>query len=188
MVNIFYGMSGSLKYTTMMSGKYKEDFHVFSDIKPFWNYRKILFPEDLPGTDGDFIIQRLLTLRLPGYLPSKDSGIDISIERGVSDSVLCMIENTALSCVWSEDDIKKVIDEETSILEGHGDLKKILLVMKDKDFIMNHVLNEENRLRYYPDIDTYFSKQNSYVQFTKKYNKIDEVIEIEDAFKYINNL
>ena len=64
MITIYYGMSGALKATTINEApRHKEDLKIWSDIKPYWNYRKTLFPTELPGTDGDFIIQRLLQIQ-----------------------------------------------------------------------------------------------------------------------------
>lgn len=60
--------------------------------------------------------------------------------------------------------------------------------MLDEDFIENRVLNEINRLRYYPDLETYLKRQEEYVEFTKRYNHIDEVIEIRNAYDYIESL
>ena len=60
--------------------------------------------------------------------------------------------------------------------------------MLDEDFILDKVLDEPNRRRYYPDLEIYLKKQEEYVNFTKQYNDIDEVIEIHDAYEYIDNL
>lgn len=193
MTTIFYGMSGTFKYTTMTSGsEWKESFKVFSDIKPWWNYRLNLFPGSLKGNDGDFVIYRLLTLSLPGYLP-KDK--DIVIERGISDSILCMISDKGENLwedgedrVWSEAEIGRCIDEELKILRPYGDVKKVLFIMLDKKFIEEKILTEPNRKRYYPDVETYLKKQEEYVEFTKRYNEIDEEILITDAYEYLKRL
>ena len=189
MIYYFYGMSGTLKATTIGSPRYEEALKIWSDIKPYWNYRKTLFPEELPGTDGDFIIQRLIKLNnyrelvMEGEL---SGGKDICIERGVSDMIKCMIDNGTFK--GEEKDIYKIIEEEESIFPIWWTTRRILLVMLDKDFIENRVLNEINRLRYYPDLETYLKRQEEYVEFTKRYNHIDEVIEIRNAYDYIESL
>lgn len=189
MIYYFYGMSGTLKATTIGSPRYEEALKIWSDIKPYWNYRKTLFPEELPGTDGDFIIQRLIKLNnyreliMEGEL---SGGKDICIERGVSDMIKCMIDNGTFK--GEDKDIYKIIEEEESIFPIWWTTRKILLVMLDKDFIENRVLNEINRLRYYPDLETYLKRQEEYVEFTKRYNHIDEVIEIHNAYDYIESL
>ena len=189
MIYYFYGMSGTLKATTIGSPRYEGALKIWSDIKPYWNYRKTLFPEELPGTDGDFIIQRLIKLNnyrelvMEGEL---SGGKDICIERGVSDMIKCMIDNGTFK--GEEKDIYKIIEEEESIFPIWWTTRRILLVMLDKDFIENRVLNEINRLRYYPDLETYLKRQEEYVEFTKRYNHIDEVIEIRNAYDYIESL
>lgn len=189
MIYYFYGMSGTLKATTIGSPRYEEALKIWSDIKPYWNYRKTLFPEELPGTDGDFIIQRLIKLNnyrelvMEGEL---SGGKDICIERGVSDMIKCMIDNGTFK--GEDKDIYKIIEEEENIFPIWWTTRRILLVMLDKDFIENRVLNEINRLRYYPDLETYLKRQEEYVEFTKRYNHIDEVIEIRNAYDYIESL
>lgn len=189
MIYYFYGMSGTLKATTIGSPRYEEALKIWSDIKPYWNYRKTLFPEELPGTDGDFIIQRLIKLNnyrelvMEGELSGSK---DICIERGVSDMIKCMIDNGTFK--GEDKDIYKIIEEEENIFPIWWTTRRILLVMLDEDFIENRVLNEINRLRYYPDLETYLKRQEEYVEFTKRYNHIDEVIEIRNAYDYIESL
>lgn len=189
MIYYFYGMSGTLKATTIESPRYEEALKIWSDIKPYWNYRKTLFPEELPGTDGDFIIQRLIKLNnyrelvMEGELSGSK---DICIERGVSDMIKCMIDNGTFK--GEDKDIYKIIEEEGNIFPIWWTTRRILLVMLDEDFIENRVLNEINRLRYYPDLETYLKRQEEYVEFTKRYNHIDEVIEIRNAYDYIESL
>lgn len=189
MIYYFYGMSGTLKATTIGSPRYEEALKIWSDIKLYWNYRKTLFPEELPGTDGDFIIQRLIKLSNYRELVMEGElggGKDICIERGVSDMIKCMIDNGTFK--GEDKDIYKIIKEEENIFPIWWTTRRILLVMLDKDFIENRVLNEINRLRYYPDLETYLKRQEEYVEFTKKYNHIDEVIEIRNAYDYIEGL
>lgn len=189
MIYYFYGMSGTLKATTIGSPRYEEALKIWSDIKPYWNYRKTLFPEELPGTDGDFIIQRLIKLNNYRELITEgelSGSKDICIERGVSDMIKCMIDNGTFK--GEDKDIYKIIEEEENIFPIWWTTRRILLVMLDKDFIENRVLNEINRLRYYPDLETYLKRQEEYVEFTKRYNHIDEVIEIRNAYDYIESL
>lgn len=192
MITIYYGMSGALKATTIENApRHKDDLKIWSDIKPYWNYRKTLFPSELPGTDGDFIIQRLLQIQDMKRL-SKSGSLCIYnwvIERGVSDMIKCMIDNGTFD-ESNQEYIYHIINEEYNLLDelGFGKPQKILLVMLDKNFIQDKVLNEPNRKRYYPDLETYLKKQEEYVNFTKQYNDISEVVEIRDAYKYIDNL
>lgn len=190
MIYFYYGMSGALKATTINSPKHKDAIKIWSDIKPYWNYRKTLFPTELPGTDGDFIIQRLLQLKTYKELVENGDiaggGRDWAIERGVSDMIKCMIDNQTFN--GNDKDIYKIIHEETDIFPCWWTTRKVLLVMLDEEFIKTKVLNEPNRLRYYPNLETYLRRQKEYVEFTKKYNSIDEVIEIRNAFSYIESI
>ena len=193
MITIYYGMSGALKATTINEApRHKEDLKIWSDIKPYWNYRKTLFPVELPGTDGDFIIQRLLQIQNMKLLAKEGILCKYNwvIERGVSDMIKCMIDNGTFD--GNDENIYHIIDEEYNLLNslGYGKPEKILLVMLDKEFILDKVLSEPNRKRYYPDLDIYLKKQEEYVEFTKKYNGIERenIIEIYDAYEYINNL
>ena len=101
-----------------------------------------------------------------------------------------MIDNGTFE--GNDENIYHIIDEEYNLLNslGYGKPKKLLLVMLDKDFILDKVLNEPNRRRYYPDLEIYLKRQEEYVEFTKKYNSIEkeDIIEIHDAYEYINNL
>lgn len=193
MITIYYGMSGALKETTIKNApRHKNDLKIWSDIKSYWEYRKTLFPEELPGTDGDFIIQRLLKIKDMAKL-YKEGCLPYSnwvIERGVSDMIKCMIDNKTFH--GDDEDIYHIIYEEYNLLDnlGLGKPEKLLLVMLDKDFIVDKVLEEPNRKRYYPDLETYLKKQEEYVEFTKKYNKIkdENVINIHDAYDFIENI
>ena len=46
MITIFYGMSGSFKLTTMTRSKnYKDDFKIYSDVKPHYGYINQFFKD-----------------------------------------------------------------------------------------------------------------------------------------------
>ena len=149
MITIYYGMSGALKATTINeSPRHKEDLKIWSDIKPYWNYRKTLFPTELPGTDGDFIIQRLLQIQNMKLLAKEGILCKYNwvIERGVSDMIKCMIDNKTF--IGKDKDIYRIVNEEYNLLDelGYGKLKKILLVMLDKDFILDNLSGKEKIL------------------------------------------
>lgn len=186
-------MSGALKETTIKNApRHEKELKIWSDIKSYWNYRKTLFPSELPGTDGDFIIQRLLQIQnLKSLVESGEiESKGWVLERGVTDMIKCMIDNKTFKENYTDVDVYRIVNEEYNLLDnlGFGKPQKILLVMLDKNFIQDKVLNEPNRKRYYPDLETYLKKQEEYINFTKQYNDIDEVIEIRDAYQYIDNL
>lgn len=185
---IIYGMSGSLKLTTINS-LYKNNFKVYSDTKPFFSYDEKYFNWSGRPNDSHLAIHRLLTLDLEGYLP-KDQ--DIVIERGVTDNLFC-IPNRKIQGLESYEDIKikELVDLEENILlnrTGLSNIDKILLVMEDKNFIESRVLNNKYRKAIYPNLDIYIEKQNEYIEFTEKWNKVSKKIIIRDALNYIKLL
>lgn len=185
---IIYGMSGSLKLTTINS-LYKTNFKVYSDTKPFFEYDEKYFNWSGRPNDSHLAIHRLLTLNLDGYLPKDE---DIVIERGITDNLFC-IPNRGISGLESYDDIKidELVNLETNILlnrAGANNIDKILLVMEDKDFIESRVLNNKYRKAIYPDLDIYMKKQKEYIEFTEKWNKISKKIIVRDALNYIKML
>lgn len=88
-----------------------------------------------------------------------------------------------------EDEIARAVEEELRIVSGLGDIKKILLVNKDEDFIRDVVLREPHRAQVFPGgVSEYLSEQDKYVSFTGRWNKIDDVREITNAREYIEGL
>lgn len=189
MITIFYGMSGSLKLTTMTrSRKYKNDFKIYSDVKPHYEYINRFFKGIREPSDLDFAIHRLLTLKTPGLLEGREN---ISIERGISDFLQCYINRPETNKYLDLSFIPEVISEERKILSSirkGEETRKILLVMLDKNFIKNTILLEPTRKIIYENVDYYLERQRDYVKFTETYNNISEVIEITNAIEYLNNL
>lgn len=172
---VYYGMSGSLKMTTIQHRASSLDVIISSDIKEHLNQSRDLFGI-IPG-DLEFANHRLLILKDRCKLNQR-----LFIERGISDFLFHHTLQNALP----ESSINKTIDLEKEILQGER--RNILLIMKDPGFIIDKVLMEESRKRRFPTLDDYLIAQESYVKFTKKYNQIDEIIEILDAWKYIKEL
>ena len=57
------------------------------------------------------------------------------------------------------------------------------------EFLKEVVLKEKTRAEVFPGgIQEYLEKQDKYVEFTKKYNKIDKEIVIDNAKEYIESL
>lgn len=180
---IYYGMSGSLKLTTIESLHHRE-FKLLSDNKSIFSIDEKYFNWSGRINDVTLAIHRLLTLK---YLPYDK---DTVIERGVTDNVFCVPNRKLPGLLKYEDmDIKGLVDLELKYIysaTGSHVIKK-LLVMKDEEFITKKVLTNRFRSAIYPDLSTYMSKQDEYIEFTKSWNKIDEVIEITDAKDYITN-
>lgn len=184
---IIYGMSGTLKATTIKS-KYSSYFKVLSETKPYFNIDKRYFNWSARSNNAHICSCRIMILS--NYLPTNK---DIVCERGVTDFIFGLPDSN-ISGMDSYDliDINGLSELESNLLcnSNNSPIRKVLLVMKDEDFIINEVLSGEDsyyRKRLYPDLDTYFKKQNEYIDFTCKYNLINEVVPILNARDYIEN-
>lgn len=184
---IIYGMSGTLKATTIKS-KYSSYFKVLSETKPYFNIDKRYFNWSARSNNAHICSCRIMILS--NYLPTNR---DIVCERGVTDFIFGLPDSN-ISGMDSYDliDINGLSELESNLLcnSNNSPIRKVLLVMKDEDFIINEVLSGEDsyyRKRLYPDLDTYFKKQNEYIDFTCKYNLINEVVPILNARDYIEN-
>lgn len=180
---ILYGLSGTLKMSTLNSYLYKNDFKLYSDTKSFFDIDEKYFNWSSRPNDCHLAIHRLLSLKL---IPR--DGRDVAIERGVTDNLFC-VPNRKLNGLESYDkmNIEGLVNLETELLSDF-DVNKVLLVMKDEEFITNIVLDGpdgKHRKAIYPDLNTYMSKQNEYIEFTKKWNNIDSTVVIYNAKGYI---
>ena len=151
---------------------------ILSWNKTYQDYSKKLLgksPEDL-----DLGLLRLTQLKtFPWKLDE-----NYLIERGISD----FLEFWTYSRPgrWNPEFIEPWLKAESEIL---GEVtKKILLVMEDPAFIQEKVLADPWRSEHLGTLETYLSRQESYVQFTEHWNKIDQKIIITDANDYLRNL
>lgn len=184
---IIYGMSGTLKATTIKS-RYSSYFKVLSETKPYFNIDKRYFNWSARSNNAHICSCRLMILS--NYLPTNR---DIVCERGVTDFIFGL-PNSNISGMDSYDliDINGLSELESNLLcnSNNSPIRKVLLVMKDEDFIINEVLSGKDsyyRKRLYPDLDTYIKKQDEYIDFTCKHNLINEVVPILNARDYIEN-
>lgn len=183
MIEIFYGISGTGKTTL---AKRKDRYHL-SGIKEFRNEWKSSFEgfdRFLPLNDLSFAHLHLYELR---KMINDDSNVgvgayggSVGIERGVTDMLFFWELHGG---EHSDELCNKLVKEEAEIL---GDVKKTLLVMKDRDFISDVILAEPQRRDQFPGgVEQYLEIQNTYVEFTKKWNKIDKETTIYEASKFI---
>lgn len=184
---IIYGMSGTLKATTIKS-RYSSYFKVLSETKPYFNIDKRYFNWSARSNNAHICSCRIMILS--NYLPTNR---DIVCERGVTDFIFGLPDSN-ISGMDSYDliDINGLSELESNLLcnSNNSPIRKVLLVMKDEDFIINEVLSGKDsyyRKRLYPDLDTYIKKQDEYIDFTCKYNLINEVVPILNARDYIEN-
>ena len=130
-------------------------------------------------------------VRLREFIHDHLEDDSVIIERGVTDSLFYYYYNKEFqSGQGREEDPNFVMSiigaENTSLLPDFSNLEKILLIQRDRDFVKDEVLNDPYRKKTFNnDPELYFDLQNMYVEFTQKYNKIDEVIEIKNAKEYI---
>lgn len=183
MIKIYYGLSGTLKSSTIKQ-KYEE-----GDEKPViirsaiknWKYnRDALFPWLCNESNLNYALLHLT--RLQDYVYGD---YDFIIERGVTDPLYYEYQKQPELITPSV--ISSAVEKESEILQPSM-IKKTLMIMLDKDFIRNKTLSEKTRADWFQGVEDYLEKQEDYVKFTKKYNDITEIIEIKDAREYLESL
>lgn len=189
MINFFYGMSGAFKGVTISAVKNaseKEIVEVRSMIK-YWKDSSLrIFSTSFQEDHRNYTLLHLCNLKHTVENIGEDS--EVVIERGVTDSLYYWLRGKIYGREI-EDEIACAVEEELRIVSGLGDIKKILLVNKDEDFIRNVILKESHRAQVFPGgVNDYLQQQNKYISFTARWNKIDEVKEIDNARDYIESL
>lgn len=186
-VTIYYGMSGSLKGTTVDSVKSNYDIVIGSYNKPY-----IQASLDLTGKrpdDLDLALFRLVQLKNLSNDESV-SNLDVVIERGITDFLESWTSDPQNSLESSE--LQKYIGLEErylgKIVGPEGKIRRVLLNMQDSGFIRDVILTEPTRLARFPNLQVYLDRQVRYLEFTKKFNNIESEIIIYDANSYIENL
>lgn len=189
-ITMYYGCSGTFKATTIESvltkcpGLYNV---MWSDIKPWKHWENILGTQQ---DDRNYAILHLCNLK-NAIRSNWPPGVNnLLVERGVSDMLYYYYKNNreiGENSKW----IKDVVHEEDILCEQNSYYtpRRILLVQKDFDFVRDVILREPTRAKEFQGgVQEYMEHQDAYVEFTQKYNKIDEVINIKDAEKYVNDL
>lgn len=189
-IKIYYGISGTLKRTTIESDLKKDSssYAMWSMIKPWKDYEKGVFNNRLPYSDLNYA--NLHLCRLIDYVYQLPSGSEknmLLVERGVSDMIFYWLKKNHQE---NENWIKSVVREEDFICDQNSYYipDKYLLVMEDIEFIENVILREEKRKECFPGgVLDYLKQQNEYVDFTKKYNNIEfsKIVRIKSAKSYI---
>jgi len=187
MIKIYYGLSGTLKSSTI-----KQKYGYFGDesdentviirsaIKN-WKYnRDALFPWLCNESNLNYALLHLT--RLQDYVYGN---YDFIIERGVTDPLYYEYQKQPELITPSI--ISSAVTKESEILGGNN-VQKILMTMLDEKFIAEKVLSEKTRADCFQGVEEYLKKQKEYVEFTKKYNNISEEIKITDAREYLGIL
>ena len=191
-------MSGAFKGITLTAEDIASEgciIKVRSMIKPWKDIMGRIFNNTKIEDHRDYTLLHLCVLEhrvedAKVWRPGKEDCIerDINIERGVTDSLYYWTRGKIYGRE-TEEEIASAVEEELRIVSGFGDIKKILLVNKDEDFIRDVVLKEPHRAQVFPGgVKEYLSEQDKYVSFTGRWNKIDDVREIENARDYIESL
>lgn len=183
-------MSGACKGTTI--SVYKENNPgtevVYSSIKTWKNYQNGIFNGLTEYNDITYGLLHMVQLE-EFMNKNHDKSIDLIIERGVTDPLFYYYYNGAKETKEDNEMIKRVVEKENLLLfPDFHNIERILLVQKDKDFIKDYVLKDPCRQETFNnDLDNYLKLQDKYVDFTKKYNHIDNLVVIDNAKDYIKN-
>ncbi len=189
-------MSGSFKGATLSA--LHDDVNVYeirSMIKPWKDIMGRIFGTSKPEDHRDFTLLHLCTLKnkLEEVSEFDEESYNLIentflVERGVTDSLYYWTRGK----VYGQETIQiieKAVQEELDIVSGYGEIEKILLVNKDKDFIRDVVLREPHRSQVFlGGVEDYLHQQEDYIAFTSRYNDITEVKVIENARDYIESL
>lgn len=187
MVKIYYGLSGTFKGTTISA--LDHDFKIMkSSIKPWKHYQ--FGPFSGLVQDNDLTYGILHLVRLGEALEGLGDEENLSVERSISDCLFyySYSDEFKKEGTLTEEKVKELVEEEKKMLEGK-EVKRILLIQKDRDFIRDVILKEPTRQKTFKgDVNYYLEMEDRYVEWTNKYNDIDEVIEINNAKDYIKTL
>ena len=187
MIKIYYGLSGTLKSSTIKQ-KYgyfgdesDENMVIIRSAIKNWKYnRDALFPWLCNESNLNYALLHLT--RLQDYVYGDYNFI---IERGVTDPLY--YEYQKQPELITPYIISSAVTKEREILGGNN-VQKILMTMLDEKFIAEKVLSEKTRADCFQGVEEYLKKQKEYVEFTKKYNNISEEIKITDAREYLGIL
>lgn len=190
-INIYYGLSGAMKGSTIESikKKYKNVKVMESAIKPWKYYQNGIFEGLTEYNDLTYGILHLVRLR--EFMESiKDQTTEVDraiVERGITDPLFYYYYNGERGKGEDGSLIERAVEaEKTLLMPDFFEVKKILLIQGDKEFVKDCVLKDEYRKQTFKgDPELYFKMQEKYVEFTSTYNAPDEVIRIDDAKEYI---
>lgn len=191
-VKIFYGLSGTFKGTTIKAESQQKigSDVLWSGIKQ-WKYWEELVQRRNNPSHLNLALLHLSRLKDKEYDITKEN-TTLFVERGVSDMLFYWLHNLP-AMTENETIIKNLIEEEIKVSElvagGNKKPEKVLLIQRDYDFVQNVVLKEYTRSECFPGgVKDYINAQDRYVSFTKKYNDIDEIIEIDNAKEYLKRI
>ena len=186
MIKMYYGLSGTCKSTTI--SKMKNIKVMKSAIKNWKYYQGGLFSGLIEDNDLNFSILHLVRLR--DFMEENHKiENDLVIERGITDSLYYYFYNDEFKDGGKENSelIMEAVRQENSILmTDFHKVEKILMIQKDIEFVKDVAFQDPYRRKTFKNDPEYYMKlQDQYVEYTKKYNQIDRVIEIKNAKEYL---
>jgi hypothetical protein len=188
MIKIYYGLSGTFKGTTIkyILNNNPDVAVIWSMIKPWKRLETGIYNGMITYNDLNYALSHLTLLE---YVLSTTDKKDILVERGVSDMTFYrMLAYERMGETIDDSWIRKSVEEELRIC-GDQSVHKTLLIQKDEDFIRDVILSEPTRAEKFPNgLSDYLRSQDEYIKFTEKYNSISEVITINNAKSYLENL
>lgn len=182
-ITFYYGMCGTFKATTIEAKKEKDDLVIWSDIKPWKKLENLL---EIRQNDKVYAALHLYHLRkdIEEKLPYQN----IYVERGVTDMMYYYYKNNP-SLDIDVSLMNELVNTEIDLCNDLFEIKKVLLIQEDEDFIKNVIFKEPTRLKEFSGgVQEYLQKQESYILFTKEYNDIDSVIVINNAKEYLEDV
>ena len=185
-IKIYYGMSGAFKGSTIEALK-KKDSGVMvmnSSIKNWKYYENGVFNGKIEYNDLTYGILHLVRLR--EFIDSNyQKGVDLIIERGITDPLFYYSQSNVAPGLMIEEAVRQ---EQSLLLPDFFQIERILLVQNDKDFIKNYILQDPYRKQTFKnDPEYYLGLQEDYINFTTRYNGIDQIVRVDDAKDYIEN-
>lgn len=193
---MYFGLSGAMKGATIRSDlkKNKSTDVMYSAIKPWKSYQFGIFNGLIEYNDLNYSILHLVRLRdfIERNLHPNQKDLLI-IERGITDSLFYRFYNDEFRLGTGGEVEEKLVEdavkqEELLLLPSFFKITKVLLIQNDEEFVRDVVLKEKYRKRTFKnDPEFYFDQQRKYVEFTKKYNQIDQEIVVNNAEDYIIN-
>ena len=193
-IEFFYGLSGTLKTTTINSrlSNCNDWLVMWSGIKQWKELEDGIFSGKIEVNDLNYAINHLS--RLSDFVGEcwVWQRENLFVERGVTDMLFYKSQKTALEDgfikdVVSYEDGLTIYNSDYDMSGGVISVKKTLLVMEDKDFIIKSINSHPSR-QLFNGVEDYLVKQKEYVDFTKKYNNIDETITITSAKDYLTGI
>lgn len=181
---IYYGMCGTFKATTIKKELLSAAncVPVWSMIKPWKKYETTIFNGKVERNNLNFAILHLCMLE-----SCISSNSNFLVERGITD--MAFYQSKLVS--YPDDEwIKNAVKAESDVIYRRlgSEAQKILLIQNDPEFISRVVLKEKTRAEMFPGgVDDYLKAQEDYIEFTKKYNIISDIVIIDSAKDYIQN-